>query len=212
MDAKTQARAFEPFFTTKQTGTGFGLATVHGIVEQSGGHVGIASEPGHGTTLNIYLPVADRFAASPRRDLDGAALQGTETILYVEDDDGLRELIAGALRRLHYTVIAAASGSEALDLAADNPSLDILVSDVAMPGIDGRELARALLEGRPTLRVLFTSGHPESRVRPAGLGALTSAYIQKPYLPDELAARIREVLGRQPLVDSVIPNADRHRR
>jgi PAS domain S-box-containing protein len=194
MDAKTQARAFEPFFTTKQTGTGFGLATVHGIVEQSGGHVWIASAPEAGTTFNIHLPVARDPVRFARLDLDGSSLEGTETILYVEDDDHLRELIAGALSRLHYTVVAAASGAEALRLADEHETLDILVSDIAMPGLDGRELAKVIGATRPELRVLFTSGYPDDRVVAPGR---TGAYIQKPYLPDELAKRIRDLLDTE---------------
>jgi PAS domain S-box-containing protein len=196
MDARTQARAFEPFFTTKQTGTGFGLATVHGIVEQSGGHVWIKSEPEVGTTFNIYIPAAERVAPTARPPGEDRTLGGTERILYVEDDDRLRELMSGALRRLDYTVVDAASASEALSLADSGAPVDILVSDVAMPGMDGRELASALRSSRPELRVVFTSGYAEGRMGGPSRRDPANAYIQKPYLPDELAHRIRELLGR----------------
>jgi len=201
MDEETRRRAFDPFFTTKEDGTGLGLASVYGLVNQSGGHIWLYSEPGLGTTFKIYLPAASKEIAAVASAADPASLAGNETILLVEDTAMVRELVSSTLEAYGYTVLAAASGQEALELV-DRTGADIslLLTDVVMPGMNGRELAEQLVAKRPGLRVLFTSGYPSDTVVRHGIADATAAFIEKPYLPDELAAKVREVLdtGRRP--------------
>jgi PAS domain S-box-containing protein len=194
MDEETKARAFDPFFTTKETGTGFGLATVHGIVKQSGGYVWLSSEVGLGTTFKVYFPVAEQRARPRRPITQVTSLEGAETILYVEDEEQVRPLIAAALRTFGYTVIEAANAAEALALTEDSPAVDLLITDVVMPGSNGRELAELLVRRWPGLKVLFTSGYPTDSLVRSGLAADRAAYIEKPYLPDALALKLRGVL------------------
>jgi two-component system, cell cycle sensor histidine kinase and response regulator CckA len=197
MDEDTRLRVFDPFYTTKKAGTGLGLATVYGIVKQSGGHVALHSEPEVGTTFRIYFP----RVSAPLGTLVSAgngtpgSLEGAETILVVEDEEEVLPLIADALRSYGYVVLEAASGPEAIDVAAqEQGSIDLLLSDVVMPGMNGRELSERLLSSRPTMKVLFTSGYPADTIIRHGIEHATTSYLEKPYLPDELARKVRDVL------------------
>jgi two-component system cell cycle sensor histidine kinase/response regulator CckA len=197
MDEQTRSRIFDPFFTTKTEGTGLGLATVYGIIAQSGGHIWLYSEPGMGTTFKIYLPGVDATVpASPRvAPVSSASLEGSETILLVEDAEMLRPLVAEVLRSYGYTVLTAADGVEAIELVERQPGpIDLLLTDVVMPNMNGRELAETLVAGDPRLKVLFTSGYPSDTIIRHGIAEAQVAFIQKPYLADELAGKIRATL------------------
>jgi two-component system, cell cycle sensor histidine kinase and response regulator CckA len=198
MDAETRARIFEPFFTTKEKGkgTGLGLSTVFGIVRQSGGTVWVYSEPGHGTTFKIYLPRTqdDRRPSVPAPAPDPSP-RGTETILLTEDDTALRVLARVALVRLGYQVLEAADADEALLLAARySGPIHLLLTDVVMPKVSGRELAERLAAVRPDTRVLFMSGYTDDTVVRHGVLAAGIAFLQKPITPQSLARKVREVL------------------
>ena len=160
MDETTRGRIFDPFFTTKDDGTGLGLATVYGVVKQSNGHIWVYSEPGHGTTFKLYFPAASASAPAPAPAPEIGSLAGSETILLAEDEAEVRSLIAKSLRLHGYTVIEACNGIEALELAGERESIDLLLTDVVMPGMNGRELFEQLSERHPDLPVLFTSGYP----------------------------------------------------
>jgi two-component system cell cycle sensor histidine kinase/response regulator CckA len=198
MDAKVLERIFEPFFTTKERGkgTGLGLSTVHGIVHQSNGAIAVASVPGRGTTFEIHLPRA--AAAAPAAPLGGAPpapLRGSETILLVEDESSVRDLVSEILKASGYTVLAAADAGEAEHAARSHRGpIHLLLTDVAMPGRSGRALAEDLRHLRPALRVLFMSGQDEQPAPLAGPPASGTAFLAKPFLPQELARKIREVL------------------
>jgi PAS domain S-box-containing protein len=190
-----KSRVFDPFFTTKEGGSGLGLATVYGIVKQSGGHISLDSGVGIGTTFKVYFPGggAAEVPTPPQREIN--SLEGQETILLVEDDATLRPLIGDALRAYGYTVLEASNGAEALQLAElQRDSIDLLLTDVVMPGLNGRELAEQLLAVDPTLKVLFTSGYPADAVVRRGIAEARVRYVQKPYLPDELVRMVRELL------------------
>ncbi len=200
MDAQTQARIFEPFFTTKERehGTGLGLATSYGIVKQSGGHIWVYSEPQHGSSFKIYLPRSDKVPAA-RADSDRLKprLDGTETILLVEDDERVRRVSSLALGRHGYHVLEAATPDEALDLFARHMHhLELLVSDVVLPQTSGPELHRRLAMRKNGLRVVYISGYSQHAVierehLPAGADVL-----EKPFAPEALVRRVREVLDR----------------
>jgi CheY-like chemotaxis protein len=216
MDEATQARVFEPFFTTKARGkgTGLGLATVYGIVTQAGGVVRAASAPGAGSTFTLYLPRADvaaRAAQAARRLTPphlaavadaptgvapaGGAPAGGETVLLVEDEHAVRAIARAALTRRGYRVLAAGDAAEALALAdAAAEPIHLLLTDVVMPGMGGRELAERMVAERPGLRVLFMSGYTEDEVLHRGVSADAMAFLPKPFTPEALAARVREVL------------------
>ena len=201
MDAATQARIFEPFFTTKETGrgTGMGLATVYGIVKQSGGSIYVYSEPGHGTTFRVYFPrVAGRpgpAAAEPIAVRPSAA--GSETILLVEDEAAVRGFARRTLEAQGYTVLEAGSGAEALALAAARAGIiDLLVTDVVMPGLQGHRLAEQLTVVRPGLRVLYVSGFTENSVIHHGVAAEGIAFLAKPFSADALGQAVRAALDR----------------
>jgi PAS domain S-box-containing protein len=203
MSEAVQARVFEPFFSTKGVGqgTGLGLATCHGIINQSGGHITIYSELARGATFKIYLPQAEQQAAIPIRRLDSPDLpRGTETILLVEDDPALREMAASLLRRLGYTVLAAANGIEALSLKKqrDSGHIDLLFTDVVMPHMSGRELAQRLSGARPQMKVLYVSGYTDDTVVRHGVLAADTTLIQKPYTHSILARKVREILDSRP--------------
>jgi two-component system cell cycle sensor histidine kinase/response regulator CckA len=198
IDGETQSRIFEPFFTTKDVGagTGLGLATVHGIVNQSGGHLEVYSEPGLGASFKVYLPAAagpavvKAFAPANRP----GQLVGTETILVCEDDDLVRVLIETMLTENGYRVLAAARPAEAIELAAQHPGpIDVLVTDVVMPQMSGPELVHELEEVRPECEVLFLSGYSAETVRGRALQE-RAAFLQKPFDDVSLLQRIRTLL------------------
>jgi two-component system, cell cycle sensor histidine kinase and response regulator CckA len=199
MDDDTQAHIFEPFFTTKEIGkgTGLGLSTVYGIVQQSEGFLWAESQLGRGTTFRIFLPPAaeDEVVEPGPQAMPQASLGGHETILVVEDSPQLRELLHDVLELRGYRVFDAPNGAVALEAAArhDGP-IHLLLTDVIMPGMNGRQLADALLAVRPDLKVLFTSGYPADAIARHGVGA-GIAYLQKPFSPEALARKVREVLG-----------------
>jgi two-component system, cell cycle sensor histidine kinase and response regulator CckA len=201
MSAEVLAHIFEPFYTTKGPGkgTGLGLATCHGIVEQNHGHISVFSEEGLGSTFRIMLPVAGSDAPAPTEEGPvPTSVGGTEAILVVEDEDSVRRLAVLGLRAHGYSVVDARDGQAALQLAAD-PSLhfDIVVSDVVMPGIGGPELARKLESMRPGVPVILVSGHAEQSVLEDGPTSGFS-FLQKPFTPEALARRVRDVLDARP--------------
>ena len=197
MSDEVRAHLFEPFFTTKERGkgTGLGLATCHGIVHQIGGHIRVFSEPGTGTTFRIFLPRLDGEATVRAAAPIFPAPTGTETILVVEDEPVVLRLAVLGLRAQGYTVVEASGGNEALEIAGRiGNSLDLVVSDVVMPGISGPELVRRLAALVPGVRRLLVSGHAESAVLPDGLTDVGAAFLSKPFTPERLARKVREVL------------------
>jgi two-component system, cell cycle sensor histidine kinase and response regulator CckA len=197
MDPATRARVFEPFFTTKPAGqgSGLGLATVYGIVKQSGGYIWAYSEPGQGTSFKIYLP---EFAG-PATELPPVAApvspRGAERILIVEDEGAVRRMAGRALAAQGYAVLEAENGADALEVLAraDGP-VDLVLTDVVMPILNGRELAERLAAERPRLRVLFMSGYTDDDVVRRGLLDPGAPFLQKPFVPADLARKVREVL------------------
>jgi two-component system, cell cycle sensor histidine kinase and response regulator CckA len=200
MDTKTQAHIFEPFFTTKEKGkgTGLGLATVYGVVKQSGGYVWVYSEPGHGTTFKIYLPrIEDETGAAGRdRSSSSASLpRGTEVVLLVEDEVGVRELAREYLEMSGYTVIVAPDGHTAVELAAMHAgTIHLLMTDMVMPGIGGRELAERVLAVRPDIKILYMSGYTDQAVVHQGILGTDAPLLQKPFTLAALTTKLREIL------------------
>jgi PAS domain S-box-containing protein len=197
MDAETQARIFDPFFTTKEIGkgTGLGLSTVYGVVEQSGGHIWVYSEAGHGTTFKVYLPRVDGApdAETPRTE-QISVFRGTETILLVDDDEALRELTASLLQDGGYTVLAASGPNEALRIAAQHPAkIDLLLTDVVMPGMNGDVLAQKVLLARPNVKVVFMSGYSGFTHR--ALVDSDAVLVTKPVTRDALLRKISDVFA-----------------
>lgn len=193
------SKAFEPFFTTKAVnkGTGLGLSQVFGFVKQSGGHVNIYSEPGEGTTIKIYLPRyfgAEELAVTTGRG-DNTAAPVTETILVVEDDARVRVSTTEAIRELGYTVIHAASGEEALQKLAENPNVALLFTDIVMPVMNGRKLAEEAVARMPQLKVIFTTGFTRNAVVHNGVLDHDVHFLAKPFTIEQLAAKLRDVLG-----------------
>jgi CheY-like chemotaxis protein len=223
MDDETRVRIFEPFFTTKGKGegTGLGLATVYGIVQQSGGHIEVDSELGRGTVFRLYFPAVPRaesastaqassshiltmpsgngrarISGSHRRISPDPVPQTGETILLVEDGEALREVLQRVLEELGYRVRVAKDGAEAIAVstAHDGP-IHLVVTDVVMPNVGGRELALELWKTRPETRVLFMSGYTEDSIIQQGLRKQSVGFIGKPFRPDVLARKVREMLA-----------------
>jgi PAS domain S-box-containing protein len=198
MDADTQSRIFEPFFSTKEKGkgTGLGLATVYGIVKQSGGFIWVYSEPGQGATFKIYLPRVDEPVSPPAPSRPLATAGGTETILIAEDAPGVRGVVHEVLKRQGYTVLASPDGKSALALAAGHSGpIHLLITDVIMPEMSGRQLADRMREIRPDVKVLFVSGYTDDAIVRHGILEPGIAFLQKPFSPTALARKVREVLG-----------------
>jgi len=200
MSQETIARIFEPFFTTKELGkgTGLGLSTVYGIVKQSGGNIWVYSEEGRGTTFKVYLPRVDATAEEKERAEESARIvRGTETILLVEDEEMLRKLARQTLASYDYHILQAANGAEALTLAKQHGGpIHLLLTDVIMPGMNGRELATRMLETHPSVRVLFMSGYTDDAIVHQGVLDESANFIQKPFSPESLSGKVREVLDQ----------------
>ena len=195
-------KVFEPFFTTKEVGqgTGLGLSMVYGFVKQSEGHIKLYSEEGHGTTIKLYLPRAvSGAAAEPDAQPQNGPPRGNETILVVEDDDMVREHVVALVASLGYSTLSAANGAEAVALTDQGATFDLLFTDVIMPGaMSGRQVAEAISERRPGIRVLYTSGYTENAVVHHGRLDPGVSLLNKPYRRADLAAKLRDILDRPP--------------
>jgi CheY-like chemotaxis protein len=201
MSEAVKARAFEPFFTTKPVGkgTGLGLATCHGIIKQSEGHISIYSELGRGATFKIYLPKAAAAKRSSAPPLKAPGLpRGAETILLVEDDPALREMAATLLGRLGYTILTAANGLEAMNVTHQSATghIDLLFTDVVMPHMSGKELSDRIRSLYPRTKILFTSAYTENAIVHQGVLNPGIMLLQKPYTPSALASKVREALDQ----------------
>jgi PAS domain S-box-containing protein len=212
MDAETRARIFEPFFTTKAQGkgTGLGLATVYGVVKQSGGFIWVYSEVGHGTTFKIHLPRVAAKVEKPLADqVQSGPAQGTETILFVEDEESVRELVRDYLGTIGYRVLEAADGVQALAVAAAHKGpIHMLITDVVMPRLSGRELATRLAVERGDMKVLFISGYTDDSVFRHGVLEGGVAFLQKPFNLKSLAQKVREVLEGQSIATVLRGNSE----
>jgi two-component system, cell cycle sensor histidine kinase and response regulator CckA len=201
MDAETRKRIFEPFFTTKERGkgTGLGLATVYGMVKQSGGDIWVYSEPGKGTTFKLYFPsAAEAVAESETADSERPAHQASETVLVVEDERPVRELIVRMLQQLGYSVLSAASGAEAIEIGNTfSGKIAMLLTDVVMPKMSGRQVADEILRSRPGLKVLYLSGYTEHTVIHHGVGSGV-AFLPKPFDRETLSRKLAEVMNGGP--------------
>jgi signal transduction histidine kinase len=198
MDERIRPHIFEPFFTTKEVGkgTGLGLAVVHGIIKQSGGHITVTSEPGRGTTFKLYLPQVEKLRSTGKSHPEiGKGPKGSETILLAEDDEAVRRLARRALEASGYRVLESAHGGEAVRVAEQHLGpIHLLVSDVIMPEMGGRILAERLTASRPGIKVLFMSGYTDDAVVRYGVLEAEMAFLQKPFTLSALARRVREVL------------------
>jgi two-component system, cell cycle sensor histidine kinase and response regulator CckA len=198
MDEQTQARLFEPFFTTKELGrgTGLGLATVYGIVRQSGGHIRVATQLHHGSTFTIYLPMAEG-GAEPEREVKGSGdmARGVGTILVVEDEDAVRYLACRVLRGNGYRVLETGNPADALRIARAEGPIDLLVSDIVMPGISGPALAERLVAGYPDLKVLYITGYAEEAIQRQGMLPAGGGLLEKPFTARQLADSVRQALA-----------------
>jgi CheY-like chemotaxis protein len=197
MDQDTLAHLFEPFFTTKAVGrgSGLGLAMVYGIVKQSGGYIWAYSELGLGTTFKLYFPALADTAAAPVVGVAEQPAQASgETVLVAEDDALVRDIIRRALAEAGFTVVEAANGREALHKAASEERLDLLLTDLAMPELGGRELAQRLRETHPRLPVLFMSGYTDDEVMRRGLLESGATFLEKPFSPEVLARKVSQML------------------
>ncbi len=204
MDEDTRKHIFEPFFTTKEPGkgTGLGLATVYGIVTQSGGHVAVATEVGRGTTFRIYLPRVEEAPAAAPAPVAGGMPTGTETVLLVEDEEGVRLLARHVLAACGYTVLVAGEGREALRLCERHRApIPLLVSDVVMPQMGGRQLAECLHGLHPEMKILYLSGYTDDAIVRHGVHEAEVAFLRKPFTPEALARKVRELLDQPPRRD-----------
>jgi CheY-like chemotaxis protein len=200
MTPEVKERVFEPFFTTKERGkgTGLGLSTVYGIVKQSEGNIWIYSEPGQGTTFKIYLPRVDE----PLEELNEKVMKeeiprGNETILVVEDEEEVRKVAARILKKQGYTVLETSHGNEALHICHHfNDQIHLMLTDVVMPRMSGRELANQLMATHPDMKVLYMSGYTDNAIAHHGILEEGMNYIQKPFTMDGLARKVREVLEK----------------
>ena len=197
MDEETRQHAFEPFFTTKEVGrgTGLGLATVYGIVQQCRGEISIDSVPHKGTQVNILLPVSASSQPGISDDSANAVRKGQGTILLVEDEPELRNVSAEFLTSLGYYVICAGSGPEALELVSNNGRIDLVISDVVMPRMSGGEFADRLLKARPNTKLLYVSGYADDVVLHSGVPMQGRIFLQKPYSLRELAAKVQALFS-----------------
>jgi two-component system cell cycle sensor histidine kinase/response regulator CckA len=199
MDRETQARIFEPFFTTKEKGkgTGLGLSTVYGIIKQSGGYVFVQSEIGRGTVFTIYFPRVDEPSeAHGAAPVSQSTAGGSETILLVEDEDSVRQLVRETLESRGYRVLEAPNGQAALALAASHPDpIHLIITDVVMPGLSGHELVQQLLPARPTLKVLYLSGYAQDAFATPAAAEAQKTFLQKPFTLQSLSRKVREILG-----------------
>jgi len=199
MDREMQSRIFEPFFTTKERGkgTGLGLATVYGVVKQSEGHIWVYSEPGRGTTFKVYLPKVEEPAEVTRRSAGrSSSAGGSETVLVVEDDDGVRGVVRQVMSSAGYTVMECKNAEQALSMSGSySGHIHLMVTDVIMPGASGRELAQKITALRPGIRVLYMSGYTDNAIVHHGVLDEGVAFIEKPFTPDRLLHKVREVLN-----------------
>jgi two-component system cell cycle sensor histidine kinase/response regulator CckA len=205
MDAETQARIFEPFFTTKEVGkgTGLGLSTVYGVVRQFDGHIWVYSEPGQGTTFKIYLPRTSQApAVTKSNNRLASTIRGTETILLVEDEEALRELTRSLLADQGYNVLEAARPERAVEIAKQyKDTIHLLLTDMVMPGMNGRVLADTLASVRPDMKVVFMSGY--TGFNHAALTDAKVTLLSKPFTKDNLLSKLHEVLGFSAQLETV---------
>jgi CheY-like chemotaxis protein len=202
MDEITRLRIFEPFFTTKEPskGTGLGMATVYGIVKQSEGYIWVDSQPGKGTEISIYFPrVQEEKLPDNTAETAPPIPRGSEIVLLVEDEDAVRSLVRGLLRSRGYTVLEASNAPEAVRISNDFVGpIHILLTDVVMPEVSGRELADQLRQLRPEMRLLYMSGYTEDTIVHHGVMTSDAGFLQKPFTPDLLLRKVREMLDRRP--------------
>ena len=210
MDDETRSRIFEPFFTTKKSGTGLGLASVYGIVHQSGGHIEVESRPGAGTHFRLWFPQVDPVRELPKTKapivtdtkIEDIDVFGDETILIVENDEEALSLLVSALRTHGFVVLHANGGLEALEVSRNyNAKIDLLLTDVIMPGLNGRETAEQILKERPKVKVIFTSGYPSDLLKRKEFIDENLEFIAKPYQTAHVARMIRDLLDRATLFD-----------
>ncbi len=197
MTDKVKSRIFEPFFTTKEIGkgTGLGLSTVYGIIKQSGGYIWVYSEVGIGSTFKVYLPSVEAPAELPTASSQQAPRRGSETVLLVEDEDGVRSLMRQVLHKHGYNVLESRHGGEALLMCERHSGkIDLLLTDVVLEQMSGRELAERLLKVRPEMKVLYVSGYADDAIVHHGVLNAGAAFLQKPFTTEAFARKIRYVL------------------